>query len=217
MKTSILFFLGLTLAATVHAQSLLPNGDFEEADSANPAKPAYWDLPDGLGVQWTNAPGTGHGKAIRMDTSISEIDMNDRWAKVGITQWLFPHPQKNAIAETYGLSLYSAAVPIKPGKAYRIGFDYMSEKGTAAKLWFRAYIEKGDKLHRVYEGVTADCNSRGTWTHYTDLFHPTKHKANVTQFKVMLFCYYPPGVSWFDNVTVAEEDEPQAPTENPQQ
>jgi len=212
MKTSLLLLLGFAFPLLIHAQSLLPNGDFEQADPANPAKPAHWDLPDGLGVQWTNAPdNSGHGKAIRMNTAISEIDMNNQWVKVGITQWLFPHPKKNPIAESYGLSLYSDPVPLKPGQAYKIGFDYMSEGKTKGKLWFRAYVDREGNLHRLYEGVI-DCASRGTWSHFTGTFNPTQHCPTVTQFKVMLFCYFPPGVCWFDNVTVAEDDAKKEPT-----
>ncbi len=125
-------FVALTIL-TAHGQSVLPNGDFEQADPTHPGKAAHWDLPDGLGVQWTDALMATHGKAIRMDTSVSEIAVVDSYTKAGLTQWVFPHPQGNAIAETYGLSLYSEAVPLVPGKTYRVTFDYMAEKGTSGK------------------------------------------------------------------------------------
>ena len=119
----ILIGFAMLAAMTAHGQSVLENGDFEQADPTNPGKPTHWDLPDGLGVQWTDAPaaadGTTHGKAVRMDTSVSEIAMVQSYAKAGLTQWVFPHPQGNAIAETYGLSLYSEAAPLIPGKMYR--------------------------------------------------------------------------------------------------
>ena len=148
------------------AQSVLPNGDFEQADPAHPGKPAHWDLPDGLGVQWTDAPAVAgappHGKAIRIDTSVSEIDVVASYAKAGLTQWVFPHPQGNAIAETYGLSLYSEAVPIAPGKTYRVTFDYLAEKGTAAHAYCHApanSTQNGGHLQLVrnYSAVTAAC------------------------------------------------------------
>ena len=51
--------------------SVLPNGDFEQADPAHSGKALHWDLTDGLGVQWTHAPtvpgAPSHGKAIRME------------------------------------------------------------------------------------------------------------------------------------------------------
>ena len=31
---------------------------------------------------------------------------------------------------------------------------------------------------------------------------PTKFRPEVTEMKVMLFAYHPPGVYWFDNVKI---------------
>ena len=191
-------------------QSVLPNGDFEQADPAHPGKPAHWDLPDGLGVQWADAPSVPgappHGKAIRMDTSQTEKAMVKSYAKAGLTQWVFPKPADNTIAETYGLSLYSEAMPVTPGKTYRVTFDYMSEKGTAGKLWFRAYADVNGQKKQVYF-LTINCDSNGAWKQFTGLCHPTKYRPNVSEFKIMLFAYYPPGVAWFDNIRVEAVDE----------
>jgi hypothetical protein len=191
-------------------QSVLPNGGFEQGDPAHPGKPAHWDLPDGLGVQWRDVPSVPgaapHGKAIRMDTSQTEKAMVESYAKAGLTPWVFPHPGDHAVAETYGLSLYSEAMPVIPGKTYRVMFDYMSEKGTKGKLWFRAYANVNGEKKRVYEGIV-DCDSRGTWKEFTGLFHQTKYRPDVAEFKIMLFAYIPAGVAWFDNVRVEAVDE----------
>jgi hypothetical protein len=200
----------LFMTVSVHGQTVVSNGDFEQSDPIHPGKPAHWDLPDGLGVQWTDAPNLpgqpSHGKAIRMDTSQTEKAMVASYAKAGLTQWIFPKPADNTIAETYGLSLYSEAIPVVPGKTYRVTFDYMSEKGTAGKLWFRAYADVNGEKKRVYEG-TVDCASKGAWKQFTGVFHPTKYRPNVGEFKIMLFAYYPPGVAWFDNIRVEAADE----------
>jgi len=192
------------------AGSVLPNGDFEQGDPAHPGQPAHWDLPDGLGVKWTDAPSVPgaapHRKAIRMDTSLTEKAMVASYTKAGLTQWIFPHPADNSISDTYGLSFYSEAVPVEAGKTYRVTFDYMSEKGTAGKLWFRAYANDNGQKKRVYEG-TIDCTGSGGWKQFTGLFHPTKYRPDVAEFKIMLFAYYPPGVAWFDNVRVETVDE----------
>lgn len=209
---SLVGFIALSVIA-VRGQNVLPNGDFEQADPANPAKAAHWDLCDGLGVRWTDAPNLSgaplHGKAIRMDTAISEIDMVASYAKAGLTQWVFPKPASNAIAETYGLSLYSEAVPVVPGKAYRITFDYLAEKGTAGKVWFRGYADVNGVKKIVYRG-TVDCSGGATWKQFTGVFHPTKHTPNVTEFKIMLFAYYPAGVAWYDNIKLKTFDDPDA-------
>ncbi len=204
---SVFVFAGMV---SVHGQSILANGDFEQADPAQAGKPAHWELPDGLAVQWTDAPeipGTPpHGKAIRMDTSLTEKAAVASDAKAGLTQWVFPKPADNAIAETYGLSLYSEAMPVVQGRTYRVTFDYLAEKGTAGKLWFRAYADVDGQKKRVYEG-TVDCSGTGQWKQFTGMFHPTKYRANVAEFKIMLFAYYPPGVAWFDNVKVEAVDD----------
>jgi hypothetical protein len=210
MKTFFLCLAALNVVTlTTHAQSVLPNGEFEQEDPAHPGKALGWDLTDGLGVQWTMAPDSTHGKAIRMDTSVPETTLVESYQKAGLTQWVFPHPQGNAIAETYGLSLYSEAVPLVPGKTYRVTFDYMADKGTAGKLWFRAYADVNGEKKRVYEG-TIDCSGGPTWKQFTGVFHPTRHTANATEFKIMLYAFYPPGVAWFDNVKVETVDDPTA-------
>jgi hypothetical protein len=200
----------LMMMASARAQSVLPNGDFEQGDPARPGKPAHWDLPDGLGVQWTDAPNVlgapPHGKAIRMDTAQSEKVMVASYTKAGLTQWVFPNASDGPISATYGLSLYSEAMPVVPGKTYRVTFDYMADKGTAGKLWFRAYANVNGEKKRVYEG-TIDCGGSGGWKQFTGLFHPTKYRPNVDEFKIMLFAYNPSGLAWFDNVRVELVDE----------
>jgi hypothetical protein len=202
--------LACLLAISARGQSVLPNGDFEQGDPAKPGKAAHWELSDGLAVQWTDAPAVAgapaHGKAIRMDTSLSEKAVVASDAKAGLTQWVFPKPADSPIAETYGLSLYSEAMPVTPGKTYRVTFDYLAPKGTAGKLWFRAYADVDGQKKRVYEG-TIECAGSGTWKEFTGLFHPTKYRPNVAEFKIMLFAFYPPGVAWFDNVRVEAFEE----------
>ena len=144
-----------------HAQSnsLLPHGDFEQADLRDKARPAGWDRVDGLGVQWTQAADAAHGKAIRMDTRVSEQAMQAQWIKTGLTNiWNIPKPEHNAIAETYGLSLYSDPIPVKAGQAYRITFDYQGHDG-GGKVWVRGWgLFQGEKRRRWETTVT--CHGR---------------------------------------------------------
>jgi hypothetical protein len=206
-----LALLAALLLAQAPNSSLLPNGDFEQADPARADKPAYWDLSDGLAVSWTAAPGQGHGKAIRMDTSLSEQAVVASNAKAGLTQWVFPKPAGSAIGETYGVSLYSEAAPVEAGKTYQVSFDYRADKGTAGKLWFRGYGTVNGQKKRLYEG-TIDCAGTPDWKTFTGTFHPTRYTASVTEFKIMLYAYYPDGVAWFDNVHVeAVDDDSAAP------
>ena len=189
-------------AVRAWAGEILANGDFETPDAADPSKPAGWDRVDGLGVQWTQAPDPAHGRAIRMDTRISERDMQAQWIKTGLTNiWNIPNPGNNAIAESYGLSLYSAAMPVKPGQAYRITFDFKGPSG-GAKVWVRGYgMFHGEKRRRWETYVS--CKGDGSdWTTCSQIFHPTKFRPDVSEMKVMLFAYFPAGVYWFDNVRI---------------
>jgi hypothetical protein len=201
---TLLAALLLTQTAA-HAPSVLPNGDFEQADPARADKPAHWDLSDGLAVGWTDA-GPGHGKAIRMDTSLTEEAVVASNAKAGLTQWVFPNPQPTAIGESYGLSLYSEAVPVQAGKTYKVTFDFRSDKGTSGKLWFRGYGTVNGQKKRLYEG-TIDCAGAPDWKTFSGVFHPTKFTPGVTEWKIMLYSYFPDGVAWYDNIHVEAVDD----------
>ena len=136
-----------------------------------------------------------------MDTRLSEQVMQAQWIKTGLTNiWNIPQPGNHAIAETYGLSLYSAPMPVKPGQAYRITFDCKGRGG--AKVWVRGYgMFQGEKRRRWETYV--DCHAKGDgWTTQSQVFHPTKFRPDVSEIKVMLFAYYPAGVYWFDNVRI---------------
>jgi hypothetical protein len=189
----------------------LPNGDFELADPRDKAKPAGWDRVDGLGVQWTETADPAHGKAIRMDTRMSEQAMQAQWVKTGLTNlWNIPKPEKNAIAETYGLSLYSDPIPVKAGQAYRITFEYRGPD-NGAKVWVRGWgLVQGEKRRRWEATMPCPCKN-GAWTTASQIFHPTRARPEVTEMRVMLFAFYPPGVSWFDNIRIEPISEPDKP------
>ncbi|MDP6353694.1 MAG: hypothetical protein QF473_01235 [Planctomycetota bacterium] len=183
---------------------IVKNGGFEKVDPKDATRPVSWDPPDGLGVQWLDAPkgkdGGKNGKAMRLDTSITEKKLVEQWKKKGITKWDIPKPSNGAVAATYGLSYYSAPFPIEKGQAYRVLFDFHGKGG--AKLWVRGYGEIKGQMRRRYEAVV-HCRTKGKeWTHFSQVFHPTKHRPRVTEMKVMLYAYWPPGIYWFDNVRI---------------
>lgn len=181
---------------------LVRNGGFEEADADVAGKPTGWDLPDALGVQWTNAPGDGHGLAIRMNTAVSEQAMVDQWKRAGITKWDIPKPTSDAVAGAYGLSFYSDAMPVASGQAYRVQFDYRGPSG-GAKVWIRGYGLFRGRERRRYETIVNCRVENEPWQHFSQAFHPTRLRPDVTSIRVMLYAYWPPGVYWFDNVNIA--------------
>ncbi len=200
-----------------NAPNLVVNGGLDQADPADARRPLGWERPDGLGVRWEDAPapaGAGHGKALRLDTAVSEIGMMEQWKKVGITAWNIPNATADPVAATYGLSIYSQAFPITKGRSYRVSVAYHGAGG--AKVWVRGYGEltrpEGVEKRRLYEAVAEVTASPQGWTVTAHDFAPTKHTPKVTEMKVMLFAYWPPGVSWFDDVRVVElPEEAQAP------
>ncbi len=199
VSTSISALMSMCLwGSLAAAEPLVVNGDFSQVDPTDPRIPLGWERPDGLAVQWTDGPDKSDGKAIRMDTSLSEHDVVAQFTKVGLTQWVFPNPSTEPIAGSYGLSLYSQAMPVSAATSYRITVRYRGSGG--AKVWVRGYGLKNGKERRLYESVGACPQSEKVWGEFTQDFNPTQHTPAVTTVKVMLYAYWPPGVSWFDNV-----------------
>ena len=185
--------------------NLVRNGAFEEADGPQPGQPACWDQPDGLGVKWVEAPvdegEPKRSRAIRMDTAVSEKAMVAQWRQAGITNWDIPKAADNAVAETYGLSFYSDAIPVVTGQAYRVTFDFKGASG-GAKVWVRGWGQFQRERRRRYETIVNCRVPDGKWHTLSQVFYPTKLRPEVTEMKVMLYAYYPPGIYWFDNVRI---------------
>jgi hypothetical protein len=196
----------LLASGSVFAQpapsSLLPNGTLEQADAADGTKPAGWGKPDGLGVQWVDSGDPAHGRAIRMDTRVSEKAMVAQWKKTGLTnEWNIPKPAGNAIAETYGLSLYSDAIPVERAQPYRITFAFKGPSG-GAKVWVRGWGVIQGKERRRWETWVPCASSGEGWTTCSQVFFPGKFRPEVVKMRVMLYAFYPPGIYWFDDLRI---------------
>ena len=190
-------------------QNILQNGDFEKQDPQDSEKPLHWEKPDGLGIQWLEAPFSSlkKNKAICMDTSISEIEMVKQWKEKG-SEWNIPDPQKNPVAATYGLSYYSDPVSVLPNQDYSISFDvYSPIKKKGAKVWVRGYTEEKGKKRRIYETVVHCRIHARQWQHFSQVFHPTRYRKEVKEIRVMLYAYWPPGKYWFDNIQILPVNE----------
>lgn len=179
------------------AENLVINGGFEQARPDDVKQPLAWGQVDGLGASWLAAP--GGGKAIRMDTSVSERDLVARWKANGSTEWDIPDASAGPVGATYGLSLYSDAMPIVKKQAYAIEVRHRGPGG--GKIWVRGYVRKGETLKRVYEAQT-ELKPSADWEKTVYAFHPTSHTPLVTEVKVMLYAYWPAAESWFDDVVL---------------
>ena len=207
MKANCAFVFAALLAsgpasAQPAASSLLPNGAFEQADAADGTKPAAWGKPDGLGVQWVETGDPAHGRAIRMDTRVSEQAMVAQWKQAGLTnEWNIPKPAGNAIAETYGLSLYSDPIPVQRAQPYRITFAFKGPSG-GAKVWVRGWGLIQGKERRRWETWVACTSTSDRWTTCSQVFFPGKSRPEVTKMRVMLYAFYPAGIYWFDDLRI---------------
>lgn len=194
--------LGLlaALAGARGATNLVANGDFEAVDPVDARRPVGWALPDGLGVRWEDgAPASG--RAIWLDTRISEVEMVRQWRVTGLTNtWDIPKPAGNAVADTYGLSYYSDSFPVASGQVYRVRCDVHGAGGV--KVWVRGYGMFRGRLTKRYEAMMNCHGGAGVWTPNAMEFNPTRHRPEVAEMRVMLYAYYPPGRYGFDNVVV---------------
>ncbi len=180
--------------------NLLPNGELSEAAAnQDPPGPAHWDRPDGLGVQWCAAP--DGGKAIRIDTRVSEIAMEAQWKKVGITTWDIPTPTAATVAENTGLSFYSDPIAIAPGKRYRVSFESLGPPG-GIKVWVRGYATVDGEERRQWEHIIMPTGAPEAWRTTNAEVAPTAHRPDVRTIRIMLFAYYPAQVYWFRHLRV---------------
>lgn len=203
-QTSLIFAFIVLFLLAAQAEDppppvLLANGGYELADKERPEKPLGWDLPDGLGVQWVIE--AGRGRVIFMDTTVPERDMEKRWREKGLEQWHIPDAAANAISDTYGLSYYSDPFPAAPGQAYAVSFNWKGASG-GAKLWVRGYGVKGGKPRKLYETWIPCRGPNDQWNRMRQAFHPTRRTPGVSELRVMLYAYYPPGRYGFDDIAI---------------
>ena len=89
------------------------------------------------------------------------------------------------------------------GTTYRISFDFKGDGGGVAKVWARGYGQYRGELRRRYETYV---NPRGAdaavWRHFSQEFTPTRHRPGVSEMRVMLYAFWPPGIYRFDNLHI---------------
>ena len=197
-------------AAAAASGPLVKNGGFETVDPKDKEKPQFWDRLDGVGVQWVDGPADPKnrtsGKAIRMNTAITEKAFVEQCKKIGLEKWVFPDPAGSAIAETYGLSYYSDAIPVVKGQKYKVTAMFRGA-GGGAKIWVRGYGMFQGEMRRRYEAQFSCKGNANEWTENSMEFSPSKMR-DVSEMRVMLYAYYPAAIYWFDNVSIEPVGEP---------
>lgn len=203
-------------AAPERAVELVVNGGFEEAPTGA-RSPLGWDRVDGLTSFWIVDPvdPKGHGHVLRLDTDVYESEWKRRQDEMAREPDAPPWPktpvpeadQYATVGGNHGVSVYSAAMPVEPGRAYRLRLAFRTDlPRAAAKVWVRGYgtldTKRGPESRRLYDAlVTLRMGSPG-WKTHSMVFHPTKNTPSVTTMKVMLYGYWPRGGYAFDDVSL---------------
>ena len=201
------------------------NGDFEK-EAKQRGSPLGWDRVDNLTTFWVKDPfpgpgGRPQGRVLKMDTDVLESEWLRRkeelrkdpdarpWTKTLVE----PSRQYATVGATYGVSCYSAAMPVVKGRAYRITLDFRAcaPDGGISKLWVRGYgrreVRGKPEWRRIYDSLHTLRTDDPTWHTYTNVFHPTKNTPRVERMRVMLYSYWPRGEYRWDNVVIVPIDD----------
>lgn len=208
----------------------VPNGGFEDEAAPAPGRPPSpkgWAHPDDFTSFWLKDAEAGHGKAIMLDTDVSETEAKKRQGEMREAAdkggpvpaakkktALSDAQEYDAIGATYGVSFYSEKFVCKEKQAYKVTFDFKGPSG-GAKLWVRAWGPLGGEDRRRFETIV-NCRTKGDgWRHFEQAFHPSRRPMKkddinfieVTYMRIMLFAYWPRGQYYFDNIKVEEIDD----------
>jgi hypothetical protein len=224
----------------VAALNLIKNGDFEKGDEKN--GPLGWEKMDGLCVQWIQCdsgssirsdPSTssessirsGHGMVMRLDTNVLATEYRKRLEEMKLEdppparQKTPPHPERDkykTVAAHEGVGFLSDPILVQQGQRYRLKVDVRAEAPPMAhwkpKVFVIGYFEHKDKERRGYKAHKS-LEMDKTWRTFTFDFDPTKRTPQVTHIRIKLYAYWPPGIYFFDNVSL----EPAPPRDAPSQ
>lgn len=223
-------------AATVATPAnLVKNGGFEEGEKC----PAGWvirfprkdinDLVDihvldGLTLFWDTTHSTS-GKCIRMDTDVNQKEVHKRMleliANLDAPPWSKTPtrpPKYDTAAGLEGVTFWSDPIPVEKGNLYRMSVDAMGQMESIffPKMFVRGFgmakDARGQTVKRKLYDTYLACRvpGAGRWAHFTQTFSPTDRTPDVTEIRVMLMSYWPPGVYYWDNVEITEVSEAEA-------
>jgi hypothetical protein len=127
-------------------------------------------------------------------------------------------PKYDTAAGLEGVSLWTEPIPAERGRIYRMS---VSIKGRMdgmffPKMFVRGYgmapNAKGEKVQRKLYDTYLACRvgKTGKWHRFTQTFAPTDRTPRVTEIRVMLYAYWPPGDYYWDDVEIVELSEAEA-------
>ncbi|MBN1899784.1 carbohydrate binding domain-containing protein [Candidatus Sumerlaeota bacterium] len=189
-------------------ENLLKNGDFESGEIF----PEAWERPDRLTVFLVKEPSPSNpeNKCLKMDTDVYMTDWEKRKKEMEKNLDTLPWtktPTKgkkyNTIGGNNGVSLYSDPIPVETGTTYTLSLDVKSHQTSGTpKIFVKGYTLHKGRMREIYK-TYLNCRFKGTdWQHFEQNFHPTSRTPRVTEMRVMIFSYWPPGEYRFDNIQV---------------
>jgi type II secretion system protein G len=200
-------------------RDLAPNGGFEAGADA----PAGWQRPDGLTSFWVRE-GRGGGRCMRFDT---DVKVDEFYARRDEMARPAPPPARpksptrrpdyGTVAGLDGVSFYSDFIDVAPGMRYTLAAAARAEQaGMQPKIFLKGYAEseeevageRGEKVRRTFRRVRwkvfLDCPCGVEWRDFSATVCPTAADPEVRWVRIMLFCYWPQGTYWFDDVRLVE-------------
>jgi len=190
---------------------IIKNGDFETGKDA----PEAWDEPNDLTVYWCANP-DGKGKVLKFDSAVLEEEVKARNEEMKKPKEERPKAKQKTeptdaqkygtIAASYGAQIWSDYFPLKAGQSYLLTVRYKSGS-PAAKVFIKGYAEFGEERRIVYKAhlpVDPKKEDLNKWVEYWMVFTPRASNPNneVKWGKVELMVYWPPGVAYFDDISV---------------
>lgn len=110
-------------------------------------------------------------------------------------------------AESNGLAVLSAPIPIEPNTRYRFSFQYKSD-GPKLRLFVKGYTMaeniKGESAEReIYRRqVPSTAGTDGKWVTVVDELNPQHVAFPVQHLRIDLYVYLHPGLVMFDDITL---------------
>jgi hypothetical protein len=136
--------------------NLVPNGNFEEGKTT----PTGWQTVDGLSTFWVKDDDPAHGKVIKFNTDVLQLQAYDWWVKIAKGASPADAPTKQAskdpnkydtLAGNDGVWFWSDFVPVEKGKAYWLTLDARGPGPVMA--WLVGYPEKTSTAFGADEGA----------------------------------------------------------------
>lgn len=179
---------------------------------------------DHLTLFWDTTQSTS-GKCIRMDTDVNQKEVHrrmfelignpdaPRWSKTPTKP-----PKYDTAAGLEGVTFWSEPIQVEEDKIYRMSVDCMGRMNGMffPKMFVRGFgkskTAKGDVIVRkIYDTyVACRVDKPDKWFHFSQTFCPTDRTPAVEHIRVMLMAYWPPGVYYWDNVSITEVPEAEA-------